>query len=112
MSQPATSGVSICIVSYNSLDKLRACLDSIAGQQTARPVETVLVDNASAEPVAASVAAEYPWVHLIANEANLGFAGGTNLAVNRATMPLRLLLNPDTVLPEPDTLEQIGRAHV
>ncbi|MBI5831042.1 MAG: glycosyltransferase family 2 protein [Armatimonadetes bacterium] len=106
MSPTASLGVSICIVAYNSLDKLRACLDSILAQSTPRAVETILVDNASAEPVAAAVAAEYPWVRLTANTDNLGFAGGTNLAVSKASHALRLLLNPDTVLPEPDTLER------
>lgn len=99
--------VSIAIVAYNALDKLRDCLDSIAAQATARTVETILVDNASTEPVAATVAAEYPWVRLIASPTNLGFAGGTNRALAAATGRFLWWLNPDTVLRDPRTLDRL-----
>jgi GT2 family glycosyltransferase len=102
---PAT--LSIGMVAYNALDKLRACLDSVRAQQAPFAIELVLVDNASAEPVAAAVAADYPWVRLIVSAENLGFAGGTNRAAAAASGDLLLLLNPDTVLPAPDTLARL-----
>lgn len=103
MEQP---DISVAIVAYNALDKLIACLDSLARQE-GLSVETILVDNASAEPVAETVRDRYPWVELIAGSTNLGFAGGTNRAVAAATGRLVLLLNPDTVLPEPDILARL-----
>jgi GT2 family glycosyltransferase len=108
LSPAAPAGVSVCIVAYNALDKLRACLDSLHAQQSPRVIDTIVLDNASAEPVADTVRADYPWVRLMPNAENLGFAGGTNLAVAAATQPLRLLLNPDTVLPTPDTIEKLA----
>jgi GT2 family glycosyltransferase len=100
--------LTIGIVAYNALDKLRACLDSVAAQVLARPLQVVVVDNASAEPVADTLRADYPWVTLVASARNLGFAGGSNLALAQAQHPLLLLLNPDTVLPAPDTLERLA----
>jgi len=104
----AARGLTIGIVAYNALDKLRACLDSVAAQVLARPLQVVVVDNASAEPVADTLRADYPWVTLVASARNLGFAGGSNLALAQAQHPLLLLLNPDTVLPAPDTLERLA----
>lgn len=98
--------VTIAIVAYNALDKLRACLDSLAAQQGVE-AEVVVVDNASTEPVTQAVRDEYPWVKLDASPENLGFAKGTNRAVAAGTAPRVLLLNPDTELPEPDTLARL-----
>lgn len=98
--------VSIGIVSYNALDKLRDCLDSLAAQSTGYQVETILVDNASSEPIVETVKRDYPWVKLVPSAENLGFAGGTNLALRQATGRFYWLLNPDTALPTPDTLQR------
>lgn len=98
--------ISIGIVAYNALDKLSACLDSVR-RQVGCEVETILVDNASTEPVAETVRERYPWVKLIANRHNAGFAGGTNQAFGEATGRLLLWLNPDTELPEPDVLRRL-----
>ena len=42
------------------------------------------------------VRAEFPQVHLIANDSNAGFAAGNNQAIRETTAPFVLLLNPDT----------------
>ncbi|MBN2472828.1 MAG: glycosyltransferase family 2 protein [Anaerolineae bacterium] len=67
-----------------------------------------VVDNASADGTAEAVSQVYPAVHLIANQHNLGFAAGNNLALRamgfghgRAPAELPhavLLLNPDTLI--------------
>lgn len=98
--------MTIAIVAYNALDKLRACLDSLAAQAGVE-TEVIVVDNASSEPVAATVRADYPWVKLDQSHENLGFARGTNRAVAAGRAPWVLLLNPDTELPEPDTLRRL-----
>lgn len=107
-SDPEPGSVTVGIVSYNALDKLRRCLASLAAQETSRRVEVVVVDNASSEPVAGMVRAEFPAVRLIASRRNLGFAAGTNLAFDQATGELQWLLNPDCELPEPTALERLA----
>ncbi len=98
--------VTIAIVAYNALDKLRACLASLAAQEGVE-TEVMVVDNASTEPVAEAVRTEFPWVRLEPSHRNLGFAQGTNRAVAAGRAPRVLLLNPDTELPAPDTLRRL-----
>ncbi|MFN3331813.1 MAG: glycosyltransferase, partial [Caldilinea sp.] len=79
------SQLAVIVVSYNVRDLLRACLHSVtaAAEQAADQldVRTVVVDNASSDGSAAMVAAEFPDVHLIASQENLGFTGGNNAAL-------------------------------
>ena len=74
----------IVIVSYNVRDLLRACLQSVYEDLARTPgleAEVIVVDNASADGSAAMVAEEYPLVHLVASQENLGFARGNNVAL-------------------------------
>jgi hypothetical protein len=76
--------LAIIVVSYNVRDLLRACLAAALASLARSPelaATIYVVDNASADGSAAMVAAEFPSVKLIASPANLGFAGGNNLAL-------------------------------
>jgi len=81
--------LAVIIVSYNVRDLLRACLRSVVAAATHTAalvgdqldVQTVVVDNASADGSAAMVATEFPNVHLIDSPENLGFTGGNNAAL-------------------------------
>lgn len=102
--------LSIIIVSWNVRDRLRECLASIRASVRNPAFTTVVfvVDNASADGSAAMVAVEFPWVHLMTNAENRGFAAANNQAIRSATGEFVLLLNPDMrVLP--GTLEGIVR---
>ena len=77
---------------------LRACLRSIAAHEDLSALEVWVVDNASTDGTAAMVAAEFPWVRLVALAENPGFAAGNNVALRRATDDVCVLLNPDTEL--------------
>jgi len=59
----------------------------------------LVVDNGSDDGSAAMVQGEYPWVELIANEANEYYAHATNQALLAAEAPLRMLLNSDIEAP-------------
>ena len=96
--------LSIIIVSYNTVDYLRECLNSV--YQYAADAEVIVVDNASSDASCAMVKAEYSQVKLIASEQNLGFGVGNNLGVEHATQPYILLLNSDAVL-KSDTAHQL-----
>lgn len=97
--------LSVAIVNWNTRDLL---LDALASIYTAPPAfafEVIVVDNASADASAASVATRYPQVELIANADNKGYAEGNNQAIERAQGAYVLLLNPDVLLP-PGGLER------
>jgi N-acetylglucosaminyl-diphospho-decaprenol L-rhamnosyltransferase len=93
---PPTLGLSIIIVSYNTVGRLRACLQSLERSRGVPDSETFVVDNASADGSADMVASEFPSVRLIRSPINGGYAYANNLALRQARGRLILLLNPDT----------------
>ena len=94
----------VVIVNYNGAHLLEACLDALRRQNLPDTAyRTVVVDNASSDGSRALLADRYPWVRVIASPANLGFAGGNNLALREVDTPYAVLLNNDAV-PEPDWL--------
>ncbi|MCX6027723.1 MAG: glycosyltransferase family 2 protein [Chloroflexi bacterium] len=60
--------------------------------------EIIVVDNASADGSVEMVAAEFPWVRLIANAENRGFTGGNNQGLAVSAGRYVFFLNPDTVV--------------
>lgn len=95
--------VAVCIVTYNSAPDLPGCLESI-GRLDHRPLEIVLVDNASRDgslEVARSHAPAGIPLETVASPENLGFAAGMNAAFARTDAPFVLTLNADA-RPSPD----------
>ncbi len=68
--------VRVVVVSWNTRELLRACLESLAADVDSGLCEVVVVDNDSGDGSAAMVAADFPWVKLIEAGANLGFGAG------------------------------------
>lgn len=95
--------VTVVIVAYRSGPTLAACVERLAAQ-TFHNFELVLVDNASPDHEAQSVAAAHPFVRLVENADNLGFAAAMNQGARAARGRWLALLNPDA-FPEPDWLE-------
>lgn len=99
---PSPSGkkLSIIIVSYNTKEILRECLNRVKMQGTGIDTEIIVVDNASSDGSPDMLREEFPEVILIVSEKNLGFAGGNNLGFEQASGRYVLLLNSDAyVLP-------------
>jgi GT2 family glycosyltransferase len=98
--------VSVCIANWNCRDLLRACLESLHDRPQGVVVETIVVDNASADGAADMVADEFPEVVLVRNPTNAGFARANNQAASRARGRYLFFLNNDTVVP-PGTLRKL-----
>lgn len=93
--------LSILIVNWNTRDFLIECLASIQDSTRALEnlgIETFVVDNASDDGSKAMVQEQFPWVQLIENAANAGFAQANNQAMAQAQGEFVLLLNSDTRL--------------
>ncbi len=90
--------VSMVIVSFNTKEVTRRCLEHV--QQHAAEIrhEVFVVDNASTDGSADMVQTEFPGVQLIRLDQNRGFAGGNNPAMEKATGRYVLLLNSDAFL--------------
>ncbi len=99
--------LTIVIVSWNTRHLLDKCLASVARElersaiQSKPPLglvsaEVFVVDNASMDGSPDMVASSYPWVKLIINQENKGFAFANNQVLEIAQGKFILLLNPDT----------------
>lgn len=98
--------VSVIIVSFNTRDVLRGCLERVRDEGRALPLQVIVVDNASHDGSAAMVARDFPQYELIASDVNLGFAAANNAGFLRASGDYVVLLNPDAFL----TGDTLGRA--
>ena len=90
--------VSILIVTWNSRDRVLACLKTIHGLPDTVSREIVVVDNASADHTVEAIRAAWPDVHVVASPTNLGFGAANNLGYRLASGRNILILNPDTRL--------------
>ena len=97
--------LSIIIVNYNVRAYLEQCLQSVQKALNGIDGEVFVVDNHSEDDSVAVLRTDYPWVRLIENQENVGFARANNLAIRQSDAEYVLLLNPDTVVDE-DTLRQ------
>jgi N-acetylglucosaminyl-diphospho-decaprenol L-rhamnosyltransferase len=99
--------LAVVIVSWNVRGLLTACLRSLFADLdlSSLDAEVWVVDNASADGTPAMVARDFPDVHLVASQKNLGFAAGNNVALKAVlqstqhathNMQYVWLLNPDT----------------
>ena len=98
--------LSVVIVSYNVRSYLEQCLQSVQRALEGTEGEVLVVDNHSDDDSVETVRQHYPWVRLIENQENLGFAKANNQAIRQAQGDYILLLNPDTVVAE-DTLHGV-----
>lgn len=90
--------VSIIIVSYNTKDQTRNCIQSILNKTEGISYEIIVVDNASTDGSCEMIRSDFPQVKLIANLHNKGFGAANNQAIKLAQGDYLFLLNPDTLL--------------
>jgi GT2 family glycosyltransferase len=78
--------LAVVVLSWNGVQFTRETLDSIARCRVPDGwrAHVIVVDNASTDGSPAAVAAEYPWVELVALPENRRFAGGSNAGLQRA----------------------------
>lgn len=88
--------LSIVLVSWNTREILRNCLESIYENTASIEFEVIVVDNASADETVEMLKRDFPQVQAVANESNVGFARACNQGMRISKGRLILLLNSDT----------------
>ncbi len=95
--------LSVILVNFNDRSHLGVCLDSIRAATAKLPAEVILVDNHSDDGSPEFVREGFPWVGLIVNGHNEGFAKANNAGIRASSGRHILFLNTDTVVP-PDAV--------
>ncbi|MGO4111097.1 glycosyltransferase family 2 protein [Paenibacillus sp. YAF4_2] len=90
-------GTSIIIPSYNQVDYLRACIDSIM-DNTEQPHEIIVVDNASTDGTVDYLEQLDGQVRYRVLSENYGFSGAVNMGLMMAKGTTMVVLNNDTLL--------------
>ncbi len=100
-----TSAASVVVVNWNGRPFLETCLLALS-RQTLAGFECVVVDNGSTDGSDDWIQHSAPWVAVLANDDNVGFAEASNQGIAASSGKYIALLNNDAV-PEPEWLEQL-----
>ena len=90
--------LSVTICSWNTLEDLRRCLQSLQEVRDEAAFEVLVIDNNSEDGSAEMVEREFPWVQLHRMESNLGFTGGQNFALEHRRGRHAFMLNSDATV--------------
>lgn len=82
MATKSTVKLSVVIPSWNGLEELPACVDSLL-KQSLQP-RIIIVENGSKDGSLEYIQQHYPQVELIINKYNQGFAGGVNAGIRKS----------------------------
>ena len=95
--------ISVVVVTFNSAHCIEHCLTTIT--ERLRPLEIVVVDNASADGSADAARRAAPEAIVIDSGENLGFGRACNLGAERARCTTVLFVNPDVGITAVDRAE-------
>jgi GT2 family glycosyltransferase len=102
--------VSIVVTNWNGRAWLERCLRSLS-EQTLKPIEIILVDNASTDDSVEFVEKTFPAVRIVRLPENRGHAGPVNDGFRAASRQSRFLAKFDNdARAEPDWLEKLVQA--
>lgn len=102
------SDVAIAVVSWNTRDLLRRCLESLAPLSEAGAADVWVVDNGSTDGSRELVRSAFPWVELVEPEENLGFGPAVNLVSRKTAGAWIVAANADIEV-TPGALEELIR---
>lgn len=92
------SSISIVIISFNVEKLLKECIESVYRETKEAAFDIRVIDNNSRDNSVQMLKSNFPEIHLIENDRNLGFPKANNQAVVQCTSDYILLLNPDTII--------------
>lgn len=99
--------ITVVVVTWNGAELVDDCLGALFAQTLPQSAyEVWVVDNASGDGTADTVARHWPYARLLQNNTNLGFAGGCNTALRLVATDYAVLVNSDAVA-APDFLAHL-----
>lgn len=100
--------VLVVIPNYNGLKHIERCLNSVLAQSY-RPIEIVVVDNASTDGSDRLIQEKFPQLRLIQSGANVGWGVACNTGMRAAQSEYIVLMNNDAYL-EKNCIEELVKA--
>lgn len=91
----AVAPIAVAIVSWNTRELLRRCLESLNAEVEAGRADVWVVDNGSTDGSVELVRDEFPWVSLLVPGENLGYGPAVNRVAERTTNPWIAPANSD-----------------
>jgi GT2 family glycosyltransferase len=94
--------VSIVVITRDNLVFSKLCLESVIANTDYLHYELIVVDNGSGEELLSyldDLTDRFPFIRVVRNETNRGFAAANNQGLAQATGDRFVLLNNDTIVP-------------
>ena len=98
--------VAVILLNWNGINDTADCVASLL-KSTYPAVAIYVVDNASGNNEAATLATQFPGINVLAQKENLGFCAGNNVGISKAIQDgaaYIIVLNNDTLVP-PEAIE-------
>lgn len=90
--------ISVCIVNLNAKKHLINCIRSIPKAVRPHSYEIIVADNHSSDGSGPYILKNFPFVHLLSNNRNIGYTTAMNRVLRMSRGDYKVILNPDTVL--------------
>jgi len=103
---PLVSFITIC---YNGFKDTCELIDSLQSKITSVTFEIIVVDNASYKNEAVLLQKKYPDIIAVRSLDNLGFSGGNNLGIRKASGKYVFLINNDTYVADDNIMCLVER---
>ena len=87
--------LTILIISYKSLEKLRKCIDSIGVNK-----KILVIENSNSKKIKEIVEKNYRNINVVLNNSNLGYAKASNLGLKLIKTEYVFLINTDVIITE------------
>lgn len=101
--------VSFITINYNGIKDTCELIDSVHKVVHSVTYEIIITDNASGNDEGKELQKRYPEVNVILSDKNLGFAGGNNIALQKAKGRYIFFINNDTYIEEDNIKTLIDR---
>jgi GT2 family glycosyltransferase len=87
--------IAVVILNWNGLNHLKEFLPSVVAHTNKKIANIVIIDNASTDKSVSFIKETYPFINIVVNQSNGGFAKGYNDGLKHIKAKYFLLLNSD-----------------